>query len=113
MAPALGAAMAVSGIFAGRGARPVEPIEAAPLRKRRESVGQPNQRFRRTQHEKTIRLGRLGKAVDDADPGIPIEIDQDVPAEDHVEDPELGKVVQQIELPFRYATPRLEPFPFR
>jgi len=33
------------------------------------------------------------------DLGVLIEVDQDVAAEDHVENPELGKIVQQIQLP--------------
>ncbi len=64
-----------------------------------QEVGQPDHRFRCTKHEKAVRFGRLGKAIEDVDLGVLIEVDQNVPAEDHVEDPELGKIVQQIQLP--------------
>jgi hypothetical protein len=66
---------------------------------RLEDVGQPDHRLRRTQRKEAVRLGRLGEAIEYVDLGILIEIDQDVAAEDHVEDPELGKIVQQIQLP--------------
>ena len=66
---------------------------------RLERVGQTDDGFRRAQHEEAVRFHRLGETVEDVDLGVLIEIDQDVAAEDDVECPELGKVVQQIELP--------------
>src|ERR1700738_2975751 len=66
---------------------------------RLEDVGHPAHRLRRTQRKEAVRLGRLGEAIEYVDLGVLIEIDQNVPAEDHVEDPELGKIVQQIWLP--------------
>jgi hypothetical protein len=74
-------------------------IDGAPLRHRLEDVGEPKHRFRRAKHQKAIRFDRLGKPVQHIGLGLLIEVDQYVPAEDQVEHPELGEVVQQVELP--------------
>src|SRR5665213_956219 len=80
-------------------ARTAGPIETAALRIGLEDVGQPDHRFGCAEHEKAVRFGHLGKAVEYVDLGVLIEIDQNVAAEDHVESSELGKIVQQIQLP--------------
>src|SRR5580698_1304490 len=81
-----------------RGTRPVRSIETAPFRKRLEGIGQPDHGFRSTQHQKSVSLGDPGEPVENVDLGVLVEIDQHVPAENDVEDPELGKVVQQVQL---------------
>src|SRR5882757_6854428 len=64
-------------------------------------VGQPDHRFGRSQRQEAIGLGRPGEAAENVDLGVLIEINQNVSAEDHIEGPELGKIVQQIQLPVR------------
>ena len=39
------------------------------------------------------------QGVEDAGLGVLVEIDQDVAAEDHVECSEMGKILQQVQLP--------------
>jgi hypothetical protein len=60
-----------------------------------------------SQRQKAIGLGRPGEAAENIDLGVLIEIDQNVSAEDHIEDPELGKIVQQIQLPVRNHRPNI------
>src|ERR1700730_2856844 len=74
--------------------RTARPVETAALRKGLEDVGQPDHRFGCSQHEEPVRFVRLGEAVENVDLGVLIEVDQNVAAEDHIEDPELGKIVQ-------------------
>src|SRR6266566_4071090 len=82
-----------------RRARTAGLIQTAPFRIRLEDIGQPDHGFGCSQHEETVRLSRFGETVEDVDLGVLIEVDQNVPAENHIEDPELGKIVQQIQLP--------------
>src|SRR6266851_630068 len=79
--------------------RTARPIETAAFRIGFEDVGQPDHRFGCSQHEEPVRFGRLGEAVENVDLGVLIEVDQNVAAENHIEDPELGKILQQIQLP--------------
>ena len=75
------------------------PVKAAAFRTGFEGFAQPDHRFRRTQHQEPVRLRYPGEAVEDVDLGILVEIDQHVAAEHHIENSELGKIVQQIEVP--------------
>src|SRR5450631_4385657 len=80
-------------------ARSAGPIQPATLRIGLEGVGQPDHRFGGAEHQKAIGLGRLGEAVEYVGLGILVEIDQDVAAEDDVEDAKMGKILQQVQLP--------------
>src|ERR1700734_370116 len=55
--------------------------------------------FSGAQRQYAIGFNHPCKAVEDPGLGVLIEIDQDVAAEDHIEGAEMGKIVQQIQLP--------------
>src|SRR5258705_13089744 len=69
---------------AGRPDR-VRTVKPAPLRIGLEGIGYSDDGFSRAQRQDAIGLDHPGKAIEDADLGLLIEINQDVAAEDHVE----------------------------
>ena len=63
-----------------------------------EAVDQPDHGLRRAEHQIAVARRGAGHAVEHVDLGLLVEIDQHVAAEDHVEQAELGKVAEQVEL---------------
>ena len=77
----------------------VGSVEPPPLRKGLEGIGNPDDGFGGAQRQYAVGFDRPCKAIEYRGLGVLIEIDQDVAAEDHVEGPEMGKILQQIQLP--------------
>ena len=67
-------------------------VEAAPVRHRLEAVGQADHRLGRAEHEIAVALGDARDAVEHADLGLLVEIDQHVAAEHHVERAEMREI---------------------
>ena len=73
------------------------PIDAALVGDRLEAVGQPDHRLGAAQHQEAVALGDAGDALEHADLGGLIEVDQHVAAQHQIEAAEMGEVVEQVE----------------
>ena len=66
-------------------------VEAALVGDRLEAIGQPDHGLGGAEHQKAVALGDVGDALEHADLGRLIEIDQHVAAEHHVEPAEMAR----------------------
>src|SRR5690348_14879118 len=88
----------------GRARRPwfwrarIRCVEAVLVADHLEAVGQAHHGLGGAEHQKTVAGGDARQPIEHVDLGLLVEIDQHVAAEDQIEDAEVGKVRQQVEL---------------
>src|SRR5947209_3053205 len=70
----------------------VRGVDPTPLGHRREAVGQSEHGLGRSEQEVAVMLGNPGDALEHGSLGLPVEIDQHVAAEHHVEEAETREI---------------------